>query len=45
MQIVVVKTGYVGLATGACFSKMGNHVTCVDVDIKKEDIRQLHGKD
>lgn len=35
MQITVVGTGYVGLVTGACFSEMGNHVTCVDVDQKK----------
>lgn len=37
MQITIVGTGYVGLVTGACFSEMGNHVTCVDVDKKKLD--------
>ncbi|MFA6012372.1 MAG: UDP-glucose/GDP-mannose dehydrogenase family protein [Desulfobacteraceae bacterium] len=37
MQITVVGTGYVGLVTGACFSEMGNHVICVDVDQKKLD--------
>ena len=37
MQITVIGTGYVGLVTGACFSEMGNHVTCVDVDKKKLD--------
>ncbi len=31
MNITVIGTGYVGLVTGACFSKMGNKVYCVDV--------------
>ena len=35
MRIVVVGTGYVGLVTGACFTEMGNHVVCVDVDEAK----------
>jgi len=35
MNIIVAGTGYVGLVTGACFSEMGNHVTCVDVDAEK----------
>lgn len=35
MYITVVGTGYVGLVTGTCFAEMGNHVTCVDVDINK----------
>lgn len=37
MHITVVGTGYVGLVTGACFTEMGNHVTCVDVDQNKVD--------
>ncbi|MCR5130314.1 MAG: UDP-glucose/GDP-mannose dehydrogenase family protein [Prevotella sp.] len=37
MKIAVVGTGYVGLVTGTCFSEMGVHVTCVDVDQNKID--------
>lgn len=35
MNITVIGAGYVGLVTGACFSELGNHVTCVDVNIEK----------
>jgi UDPglucose 6-dehydrogenase len=38
MKIAVVGTGYVGLVTGTCFSEMGVHVTCVDVDSNKIDM-------
>lgn len=35
MNIAVIGTGYVGLVTGTCFSELGNHVTCVDIDEEK----------
>ncbi len=42
MNIAVVGTGYVGLVTGTCFSELGNHVTCVDIDEMK--IKNLNEK-
>ncbi|MCB0403808.1 MAG: UDP-glucose/GDP-mannose dehydrogenase family protein [Bdellovibrionales bacterium] len=35
MRICVVGTGYVGLVAGACFSDVGNHVSCLDIDQNK----------
>jgi UDPglucose 6-dehydrogenase len=37
MNISIIGTGYVGLVTGACFTKLGNTVICVDVDEHKVD--------
>ena len=37
MKICVVGSGYVGMVTGACFSEIGNHVVCADVDQSKID--------
>ena len=37
MNITIIGTGYVGLASGTCFAAMGNTVTCIDIDQKKID--------
>ena len=40
MNISVIGTGYVGLASGTCFAEMGNRVICVDNDpIKMEKLQ------
>jgi len=39
--IAVIGTGYVGLTTGACFSRLGHTVVCADVDESK--IARLRG--
>jgi len=35
VRISVIGVGYVGLVTGACFAKTGNHVLCMDIDSEK----------
>ena len=34
MKICIIGSGYVGLVSGACFSDLGNAVTCVDINKK-----------
>ena len=40
MKICIIGSGYVGLVSGACFSDLGNMVTCVDVN--REIIEKLN---
>ena len=40
MKICIIGSGYVGLVTGACFSDLGNTVTCVDIN--REIIEKLN---
>jgi UDPglucose 6-dehydrogenase/GDP-mannose 6-dehydrogenase len=35
MRISVIGTGYVGLVSGVCFSEVGHHCICVDLDPAK----------
>jgi UDPglucose 6-dehydrogenase len=38
MRLTIFGSGYVGLVTGACFAEVGNHVLCVDVDVRKVEM-------
>ena len=40
MKICIIGSGYVGLVSGACFSDLGNTVTCVDIN--REVIKKLN---
>lgn len=44
MKIAFIGTGYVGLVSGTCFAEIGFDVTCLDVDQKKIDDLNTHGK-
>ena len=35
MNITIIGTGYVGLATGICLAYIGHTVYCLDVDERK----------
>jgi len=43
MKLAIIGTGYVGLATGACFAEVGHHVICVDNDPKKVELLRTGG--
>ena len=40
MKICIIGSGYVGLVSGACFSDLGNTVTCVDIN--KDIVEKLN---
>lgn len=43
MKLLIIGAGYVGLVTATCFSEVGYHTICLDIDAKKiEKLRQGH---
>ena len=40
MKVSVIGTGYVGLITGLCLSKLGNDIRCFDVS--EERIKNIN---
>lgn len=43
MKITVIGAGYVGLVVGACFSRLGINVTCLDLDAHKINLLNRGG--
>lgn len=43
MKLLIIGAGYVGLVTATCFSQVGYHTVCLDIDTHKvEKLRQGH---
>ena len=38
MKVTIFGSGYVGLVTAACLADSGNHIVCVDVDVRKVEM-------
>ena len=38
MKVTIVGTGYVGLVTGACLTRLGHQVVCVDTDKRRVEM-------
>ncbi|OGW79390.1 MAG: UDP-glucose 6-dehydrogenase [Omnitrophica bacterium RIFCSPLOWO2_12_FULL_44_17] len=43
MNIGIIGSGHVGLVTAACFADLGNHVICMDQDVKKIQLLKKGG--